>query len=154
MATEIRVRKLYNAIVPADKAQAEVMEKLKPNGEYKAVFTQERNGPFHRKAFALASVGFDAWTPPDDKGFRGRKVEKNFDSFRDELTIRAGFYTPVYKFDGSLRLIPDSWSWGSADQVKFEEMYSKFIDVILQDVLTNYTRGDLDRVVSEVLRFG
>jgi hypothetical protein len=152
MAVTIRVIKLYNTIVAADQGQAELLESLSPGGEYKAVFTQERNPRFHRKAFALASIGFDAWDPPKDKEYRGRPIEKNFESFRNELTIQAGFYTPVFKVNGDLRLVPDSWSWAKTDQLKFEAMYSAFIDVILKTVLTQYSKDDLEKVVEEVLR--
>ena len=153
MAVEIYLRKLYDTLCPADSAQAKLMESLSPNGEYKAVLSRPRNPYFHRKAFALASVGFDAWEPPAEKLYQGRPVVKNFDAFRDDLTIQAGFSDAVWTLDGEMRLIPHSWSWGKTDQLKFEAMYSAFIDVILRDILTNYTKDDLDQVVHEVLRF-
>lgn len=140
-------------MAPADKAQAELLEQLNPNGEYKAVISQERNGQFHRKAFALANIGFQAWEPPEDREYRGKPILKEFESFREELTIRAGFYDPCWTMKGEMRLKPHSWSWGATDQEKFERMYSAFIDVILRDILTNYTKSDLEYQVEQVLRF-
>jgi hypothetical protein len=39
------------------------------------------------------------------------------------------------------------------DEDEFTQVYSKVADVLLQKVLRNYTRGDLDRVVNEILGF-
>lgn len=153
MAVEIFFKKMYDSLVPADKAQLELMERLKPGGEYKAVLTQPRNIGFHRKAFALANLAFEHWSPPADKEYNGLPILKNFDFFRDELTILSGFYDVVWTIGGKMKLVPHSWSWGAADQEKFERMYSAFIDVILRDILTTYTKEDVDRVVAEVLRF-
>jgi hypothetical protein len=36
---------------------------------------------------------------------------------------------------------------------EFNDLYNKSVNVILQKVLTNYTRADLDEVVEQVLRF-
>jgi hypothetical protein len=153
MAIEIFVRKLYDKLVPADQVSADAMENLKPNGEYKAVFTQPRNAKFHKKAFVLANIGFEAWEPPADKEYNGKPILKNFDSFREQLTIRAGFYDVVWTIDGKMKLIAHSWSWASTEQTKFEEMYSQFINVILSDIMTNYTRADLDAQVNKILGF-
>ena len=60
MATLI-LRKLYNSFVPVDQNAAELMEKMRPNAEFKAEITQPRNIGFHRKFFALLDVAFDAW---------------------------------------------------------------------------------------------
>lgn len=153
MATTLYLRKLYNSFVPLDLATAELMEGLKPNAEFKAELSQPRNLLFHRKAFALASIGFAAWEPPIDREYNGKPILKNFDSFRDELTIRAGFYDVTWTLDGKMRLKPHSWSWGKADEEKFQRMYSAFVDVILRDVLTNYTEDELHNHVSKVLGF-
>lgn len=154
MAVEIYMRKLYNTFVPCDIAQMEVFETLPMNGEYRATLTQPRNPLFHRKAFALAKIGFDAWEPPAERQYKGRPILKNFESFRDELTIRAGFFDPVWKANGELRLVPHSWSWGAADQEKFERMYSAFVDVLLLDMAPKgYTQDALEDHVNTLLGF-
>ena len=153
MAIEVYLRKLYDTLVPVDQAQALEMDKLQPNGEYKAVFTQPRHPAFHRKAFALAQIGFDVWEPPVDKSYHGKPVLKEFEVFREELTILAGFYDVTWKINGKMKLTAHSWSWGKTDQLKFEAMYSAFIDVIIRDILTNYSKDDLEHQVEQVLRF-
>ena len=153
MAVEIYLRKLWDTLAPADSAQAELLESLKPNGEYKAIISQPRNPIFHRKAFALANIGFQAWEPPANREHNGKPILKEFESFREELTIRAGFYDVTWTMGGKMRLKAHSWSWGATDQEKFERMYSAFIDVILRDVLSGYTKDDLEQQVEQILRF-
>ena len=152
MAVEVMVRKLYDSVVPADAANAELFESLKPNGEYTAVFTQTRNIKFHRKAFALIKVAFDALEFPELE-HKGRKVSKNLDQFRDDVTILAGFYDVVFNYRGEMRLKAKSWSFARMDETEFDAMYSRLIDVILAKILTNYTREDLDEQVDKILRF-
>lgn len=152
MAVEVIVRKLYDSVVPVDAANAELFEALKPNGEYTAVFTQTRNIKFHRKAFALIKVAFDALEFPEVE-HKGRKVKKNLAQFRDDVTILAGYYDVVFNYSGEMRLKAKSWSFARMDETEFEAMYSKLIDVILGKILTNYTRDDLDYQVEQVLRF-
>ena len=152
MATSVIVRKLYDSVVPVDAANADLFESLKPNGEYTAVFTQTRNIKFHRKAFALIKVAFDALEFPELE-HKGQQVSKNIEQFRDDVTILAGFYTVVFNYKGEMRLKAKSWSFANMDEVEFEAMYSKLIDVILGKILTNYTRADIDYQVEQVLRF-
>lgn len=152
MATSVMVRKLYDSVVPVDAANADLFEALKPNAEYTAVFTQTRNIKFHRKAFALIKVAFDALEFPELE-HKGRKVEKNLDQFRDDVTILAGYYDVIFNYAGEMRLKAKSWSFASMDETEFEAMYSRLIDAILGKILTHYTREDLDDQVTKILNF-
>lgn len=152
MATEIIVRKLYNSIVPVDAANAELFEELQANGEYKAVFTRPRNLAFHRKAFALLSVVYNAWDMPERK-HKGQPVAKNVEGLREDMTILAGYYTVEYKYDGSLRLKAKSWSFAKMSEEEFSAMYSKLIDAALAKILNNYRREDIEQQVNNILGF-
>ena len=152
MALTLYLRKLYGTFAPADSMSADAMDAMKPNGEYKAVFSQPRNLPFHKKAFTLVKVAFDAWEP-EQREYRGQVVEKNFDNFRDELTILSGFYSATYNYKGDLKLVARSWSFAKMSQDEFDAMYSKLIDVILTKILTGYKKEDLDMQVNKILGF-
>ena len=155
MALEIYVRKVNDVLVPSDIAQSELLEGIKPYSDYKAVLSQSRHPLFHRKAFALASIGFKYWTPPDEREYKGRTILKNFEAFRNDLTIRAGFFDPVWTIAGKMELKAHSWSWAKTDQEKFERMYSGFIDVIFRDILSSkrFTYEELQRQVDIILGF-
>ena len=114
----------------------------------------ERNGKFHRKFFALLNVGFEAWDPGrKHKQHKGMPVAKNFEQFREDVTILAGFYEQTFDLRGHMKVKAKSISFASMDQQEFERVYSAVADVLLQHVLTRYSRADLDEVVERVMRF-
>ena len=114
-----------------------------------------RNPRFHRKFFALLEIGFDAWEPGrKHKSYKGREVSKNFESFREDITILSGYYDQTFDLQGRLKLRAKSISFASMDDPEFEQLYSAVIDVLLSNVLTAYRgREDIDAVVDRVLRF-
>lgn len=152
MATVIHLRKLYDKLVPVDSGQLELLEQLQPNAEYKATFTRPRNARFHRKWFALAKVAFEAWDAPTVE-YKGIVVQKNFDRFRKDLTVMAGFAEPVFNVKGELRLEPLSLRFDQMSEEDFSLLYNKTIDVVLGKILSNYTRKDLDYQVERILQF-
>lgn len=118
-------------------------------------FKTIRNGKFHRKFFAMLTVGFDAWEPGrKHKTYKGQSVAKNFEKFREEVTILAGFYEQSFDLDGNLQLIAKSISFANMTQEEFEAVYDAVANVILSKVLTSYKgRDELNDVVDRVLRF-
>lgn len=116
----------------------------------RAAFKKARNSKFHRKFFALLTIGFDAWEPSIEDTSWGTP-QKNFEQFREDVTILAGYYTLDVRLDGSTRVSAKSISFANMGEEEFEQLYSKVVDVILQRVLTTYNRADLDRVVDQVL---
>lgn len=150
---EIVLTKTVNgALVPVDPQAAEYISKLKLGAGIKAKITKANNPAFHRKMFALFNVAFEAWEP-EVKEYKGQPVQKNFDRFRKDLTILAGFYETTINLKGEIRLEAKSLNFSNMEQDEREQVYSAVIDVVLAKVLTNYTRADLDRVVEEVMRF-
>lgn len=139
-------------LVPADQQSMDAVAKLKAGVGIRASFKKENHLPFHRKLFALANIGYDAWEPQDLQ-YKGAVVQKNFDQFRDDITILAGFYTASMRLDGTVRLSAKSWSFASMSQDEREVLYSAIINVLLAHVLTRYTRDDIDAQVESVLRF-
>ena len=128
-----------------------VFDRVKSGEVIKVEFSKPRNTDFHRKYFALLNIGFDAFEPKTRH--KGATVDKNFNLFRKDVIIQAGFYTVTVNLNGELRLIAESISFASMGEAKFNNLYNKSVNVILQKVLTNYTRADLDEVVEQVLRF-
>ena len=140
------------ALIPADPGATAFIEKLMMGGGVRAKITKVRNIGFHRKFFALLNIGFEAWETPEGE-YGGMKVEKEFERFRKDVTILAGYFTPVYNMRGEVRLEAKSIGFGSMEQDEFEAVYSAVANVLLRKVLKNYTRDDLDRVVENILNF-
>jgi hypothetical protein len=120
----------------------------------KLSFKVERNGQFHRKFFKMLRVGYDAWDPGrKHKQHKGMEVSKNFDQFREDVIILAGFYEQTFDLQGRMVVKAKSINFASMDQEEFERVYSAVADVLLTHVLTKYSRADLDEVVEQMMRF-
>ena len=110
-----------------------------------------RNPKFMKKFFALLNVGFDSFEPVTEH--KGQVIQKNYERFRKDVTIMAGFYTVTVDINGAPKYEADSISFANMDEGTFEDLYSKVANVILEKVLTNYTRDDLDNTVNQILGF-
>jgi hypothetical protein len=128
------------------------LEQLEP-GEYARIgYEKPRNPKFHRKFFAMLKIGFDAWEPRRKK-YKGQSVQKNFERFRKDVTIAAGFYDLVATAAGGVKHEAKSISFAKMSDDEFERVYSAVADVLLQGVLIRYNRAELDRVVDELMKF-
>lgn len=140
------------ALVPADAQSAEYLQKQKIGQGFKASFTRARNIKFHRKFFALLHYAFDAWEPVE-KTYKGKPIAKNFDQFRADITILAGYRETVVRIDGTVRINPKSISFSSMDEDEFAELYSAVIDVLLRRIFIDQTRDDVENVVNNILAY-
>lgn len=121
--------------------------------DFEAIF--KRNGKFHRKFFALLHFAFDNWEPDRfHKSYKGMPVAKNFERFRKDVTVQAGYYDQTFDLDGNMKLEAQSISFANMNDVEFEAVYSAVADVILGKVLTTYAgRDELDDVMKQVVGF-
>lgn len=151
--TEALLRKVQGgALIPADDESAAALMRVKAGDLVRVKWARPRNAKFMRKFFAMLNVGFDAWEPPELE-HKGLPVQKNFDRFRKDVVIAAGFYDAVANLKGEVRAEAHSISFANMTDDEFEKVYSAVANVLLQKVLRNYTRSDLDRVVEELMRF-
>jgi hypothetical protein len=70
------------------------------------------------------------------------------------MTMLAGYYQEVPSVKGGTRIQARSISFASMDEDTFADLYDKTISAILKWVLKTYKRSDIDRVMSEVAKFG
>ena len=140
------------APAPGDEYTRQMVSGLKSGDVAHGNFIKARNPKFHRRFFAMLGVGFDAWEPGERISRHGI-AKKQFEQFREDVTILAGFYELSLRLDGSTRISAKSISFGAMNDLEFQRVYSAVADVILEKVLTNYTRDDLDAVVEQILGF-
>lgn len=151
--TEIVLTKAANgALIPFDQQAAEYITTLKTGQAVKAKFAKMRNSQFHKKLFALLNVAFDAWEPLEAT-YKGQVVAKQFNKFRGDVTVLAGYYDTSIDLKGEVKLTPKSISFSKMSEDDFSKLYSAVIDVILARILKKYSREDLDHVVDQVLSF-
>jgi len=100
----------------------------------------------------LLDHAFDAFEQIEVE-YKGVVVAKEKKKFRKDVQIMAGYGYPVVNINGEVRWESKSISFGKMEDDEFEKLYSAVLNVILQKVLTTYTRDDLDRVVEQILNF-
>lgn len=118
-----------------------------------------RNGAFFRKYWALVKLGFDYWSEvaaPIE--YRGQPVLPEFDRFRKDVTILAGFYHPVVNLKGEVRIEAESLKWASMTEETFAKLYDATIQVLLAKVFNgrvckHWTEQQLRDVAAQVLEF-
>lgn len=139
-------------IIPSLEVDFDKLKRFKIGVPFSVTVKQPRNSKFHRKFMAMLNIGFDAFEV-EVKEHNGFPVQKDFDRFRKDVIIAAGFYDLVSDIKGNVKAKAKSISFSNMDDEKFERVYSAAINVLLQRVLKSYTRDDLDRVVDQVLGF-
>lgn len=150
MAT-IWLRKLYDTFCPADEVSADLMEKFKANGVYKAELTQPRNIGFHRKYFSLLNLAYENYEQPE-VFHNGIRVYKSFERFREEVTISCGHWELELNKRNNVVQRAKSISFAEMGQVEFEELFSMAITVIMNEYL-HYDQGNMDSLVNRVLQY-
>jgi hypothetical protein len=155
MAVEIFLTQTPSgALIPADGAAVEALERVPKGKVVRAVLTVPRNYAFHKKGFALYGVIYELWSEGlGEHEFRGRKVRPEFTRFRKDLTIMAGFYNPVFNIRGEVRVEAESLSFTSMPQERFEEVYSALIDTALEKVVPHVPREQIEDAVDRIMRF-
>lgn len=149
--TELALIKHQSGLLaPSGEGDAEILERWKKGEVIRVKAARMRKGWRHRKFFTLLDVGFEAWEPPDES-CNGMPVQKNRERFRKDIIIATGRYDVVLGIDGTAKLEAKSMSFSSMDDLEFEQLYSDTVNVILEKILTHYTREDLDERVQRVL---
>ena len=150
--TSLYLTKTCYGLIPGDPETLLYISRMDLGQVIRGDFKKIRNYEFHKKFFAMLQVGFDAWESPNLE-YKGEQVQKNFKMFRKDVTVLAGYYQPVTNIKGEISLEADSISFAKMDAEEFEKLYSDVANVLLEKVLKNYTRYDLNRVVQEILNF-
>ena len=149
-------RKTQTGLLPANQETEDWFRKVKSGNMVAGKFTKKQNSAFHAKMFALLSLGFENWEPAEvEVSIAGKPVvpEKNFDRFRKDLTILAGFYDVVVRLDGETRIEAKSLAFDRMTPDDRESIYSKFIDILLQNIYTGMDRAHVDKMVDQYLNF-
>jgi hypothetical protein len=143
-----------HTLSPADPLSEELLQKIKPGEVIHGEYARMRNGRFHRKFFALLNLGFEYWQPGQIDSKYGTP-EKNFDRFRSDVTILAGYYHTEIRLDGSVRVEPDSISFAAMDEDTFEKLYQSVLTVLMQriPVLSGMAADEIDSLVDKFLHF-
>ena len=121
----IYMKKLSNGtFAPNDQQSLELASKLKVGEVYRHEVKKPRNYIFHKKYFSLLNLAFE-----------NQENYDSFESFRDAITMQAGYYDSHVSLKGVTVFKPRSISFSSMDELDFDKLYNQTINVILKYVL-------------------
>ena len=152
----LMVKTAGGQLAPLADDDAEALRSIKLGHVVECKIVKKRNPVFHRKWWALMQTGYEAWTETAGRvEYQGQPVRPNFDRFRKDITILAGYYEPTFDINDGVHLQAKSISFSSMEEPEFEQLYSACIDVILERILTKqgYTEESLREHVDRVLLF-
>ena len=139
--------------MPATDQDAELLTKIKAGEIVSLTFKRMRNYLFHKKFFAMLNFAFDYWEPTETHSKWDVAPERNFDQFRKDVIVQAGFYNASYRLDGDITLEAKSISFASMSEDDFEKLYSSCVDVVLKHVCTQFDGDMLDSVIDQTMAF-
>lgn len=142
------MRKAGQILIPQDEISKGWIEGKK-DGLYKAKITKDRDLPKHKRWFVLVGFAYQHWDVDETDGI----AKMCFEEFRKEIIKLCGYYRQVWRLDGSFTVEAKSIAFSNMDDNEFNALYSKTIDIVLQNVLKGYTKDDLEDVVMHILRF-
>lgn len=131
-------------LCPASDLEKDKMDKFK-NGEiYEIDIKYERNSSFHRKVFSFFNFVFQYWR----NGNEYDEEQAQFDRFRKDLTILAGYNHKVYNYKGELRLEAKSLSYSSMEQDEFEQFYTALINATSKHVMKDANDVEISKLMN------
>jgi hypothetical protein len=139
---EIVLIKTINGWQAFDPPTEEWLGKKKPGAVIHSDFKQTRNPAFHRKGMSLLQLAFSYWEPGEINNQYGT-VEKDFERFRKDITILAGFFTQSFRIDGSVRIEAKSLSFAKMDEEEFSRVYQGILTVILDKILSQFSEEEV-----------
>tara|TARA_R110000851_G_scaffold8055_1_gene31017 strand:+ start:73 stop:504 length:432 start_codon:yes stop_codon:yes gene_type:complete len=120
---------------PADDFEHEKTIKFKTGETYPVHIKLSRNPVFLRKAMVFFTFCFNHWG--GDEVHKYCSESEQFDRFRKDLTILAGFYVKSVRLDGSIRVEAESLSFASMKEERFQECYLALIRAALKHIFND-----------------
>lgn len=130
------MRKTKQGLTPLYNSGYDDYQKLRIGWEGEVTFTQKRNYKFHKKFMALINMAY-----------QNQEKFNNVTHYRRYLTCKAGFYT-AYETDKGTFVEADSISFASMDEIEFSELYSKLLDVVINEIGVTS-----EQIESEIINF-
>jgi len=108
-------------LIPASDRDEAKLTRFKTNEQYEIEIKLTRNPQFHKKVFSFLNFCYEHWD--GDRVLGHGTPEAQFDRFRKDLTILAGYYEQSIRLNGEIRTEAKSLSFGNMKPEEFEEFY-------------------------------
>lgn len=126
-------------LVPASDMDADRMTRFKTGLVYPVELKLSRNPEFHGKVFKFLQHCFEYWS--GDRQFADEKEQ--FDYFRKQLTITAGYFNQVFGIHGGFEITAKSLSFSNMDQDEFERCYKSMIQAAMEHIFGSLNDREL-----------
>ena len=135
------IKQAGGVLVPASDEEAEKLLRYKTGEICEAEIKLWRNPQFHRKVFAFFGFCFEYWSG-DQAGLENMDEASQFDRFRKDLTILAGYFEQTVRLNGEFRTEAKSLAYGNMEQDEFEKVYNALIKAALKHIFGKTTNQD------------
>ncbi len=126
-------------LIPASDLDQESMTKFKTGEIYEVEIKRYRNPKFHGKVFAFFNHCFQFWK--SDKEFMDEAGQ--FDVFRKNMTVLAGYYNEYYNLKGEVRIKAKSLSYGQMTPEQFEQVYNSLVQVAMKKIFNGLSDDEV-----------
>jgi hypothetical protein len=153
---EYQLRKMPGPIlIPMHDEDAERLQQVKNGALMLAEIKQPRNPAFHNKYFAMLNLAYGYWEPPEVE-LGGLKAEKQFERFRKDIQVLAGYRVAIVNIKGEARYESESISFGSMEEGRFQEVYKNVFSVLWRLILSkvpNLTENEAHNLINSMAEF-
>jgi len=122
--------------------------KIKVGQPVRVTLKRVRNYEFHRKYFALMKFAYDHWEQPHNE-----VAVKDFDRFRKDIIILAGYYEQTLRLDGTTRVEAKSIAFHNMDEDEFEKLYNASVEVIRRYIFNDIDPDEMGYMLDELESF-
>jgi hypothetical protein len=137
---ELLMQKKLGRLIPYDGIGIDQIGSLKEGAIVTARLTQARNIQHHRLWFALLQTVFGAQT-----------LFPTLDQLHDAIKIAIGHCEERKTIDGVTYWHPKSISFYALDQQGFSQFFDRAVAIIIEKILPNASREDLEARIYEIL---
>lgn len=135
MAIDVTIRRTLGGWVPANRHDAEALDRFPVGSVARASFRKPRNPKHHAKFFALLNVVFphqQAWP--------------TMELFRKAIQRALGYFE-----EHNGMIFDVSIAFDRMDQDEFARLYERAVELMITRILPSVDRADLEREVQEIL---
>jgi hypothetical protein len=130
------IKQVGGVLIPANEIEVDRLKRLKTGEMYEVDLVSSRNPAFHGKVFAFFNFVYNYWSA-DKTEWEHFNEQKQFDTFRKNLTVLAGFKEVSYTIDGRMRVEAKSLAYAKMEQEEFEACYSALINASIKHIFNN-----------------
>ena len=134
-------------LAPASDLEEERMARFKTGEIYPVDIKLKRNNKFHGKVFLFFTFCFEEYYHSTNRS-EFHDLAKQFDTFRKELTIIAGYHDETYFMNGSVCIEAQSLAFNKMDQEQFEQCYTALINAASKHIFKNISDETYNKLLS------